>query len=55
MLDEHRTLRKYWAKALNTACHVGNQTFLWAFMKKTWYELMHGRAPRVSHFRAFGC
>jgi hypothetical protein len=19
------------------------------------YELMHGRAPRVSHFRAFGC
>jgi hypothetical protein len=24
-------------------------------LNKTCYELMHGRAPRVSHFRAFGC
>jgi hypothetical protein len=24
-------------------------------LNKTFYELMHGRAPRVSHFRAFGC
>jgi hypothetical protein len=55
MLDEHRTPRRYWAEAVNTACHVGNQTFLRAFLNKTCYELMHGRAPRVSHFRAFGC
>jgi hypothetical protein len=25
MLDEHRTLRRYWAEAMNTACHVGNR------------------------------
>jgi hypothetical protein len=55
MLDEHRTSRRYWAEAVNTACHVGNRIFLRAFLKKTCYELMHGRAPRVSHFRAFGC
>jgi hypothetical protein len=55
MLDEHRTPRRYWAEAVNTACHVGNQIFLRAFLNKTCYELMHGRAPRVSHFRAFGC
>jgi hypothetical protein len=24
-------------------------------LNKTCYELMHGRAPRVSHFKAFGC
>jgi transposase InsO family protein len=55
MLDEHRTPRRYWAEAVNTACHVGNRIFLRAFLNKTCYELMHGRAPRVSHFRAFGC
>jgi transposase InsO family protein len=29
MLDEHRTPRRYWAEAVNTACHVGNRIFLW--------------------------
>jgi hypothetical protein len=55
MLDEHRTPRRYWAEVVNTACHVGNRIFLRAFLNKTCYELMHGRAPRVSHFRAFDC
>jgi hypothetical protein len=55
MLDEHRTPRRYWAEAVNTACHVSNRTLLRAFKWKTCYELMHGRAPKVSHFRVFGC
>jgi hypothetical protein len=42
MLYEHRTTRSYWAKAVNTACHVGNRIFLRAFLNKTCYELMHG-------------
>jgi hypothetical protein len=42
MLDEHKTPRRYWAEAVNTACHVGNRIFLRAFLKKTCYELMHG-------------
>ena len=25
MLDEHRTSRKYWAEAVNTACYVSNR------------------------------
>jgi transposase InsO family protein len=37
MLDEHRTSRRYWVEAVNTACHVGNQNFLWAFVNKTCY------------------
>jgi transposase InsO family protein len=53
MLDEHRTPRRYWAEAVNTACHVSNRILLRAFKKKTCYELMHGRAPKVSHFRVF--
>jgi transposase InsO family protein len=55
MLDEHTTPRRYWAEVVSTACHVGNQIFLRAFLNKTCYELMHRRAPRVGHFRAFGC
>jgi transposase InsO family protein len=55
MLDEHKTLRRYWPEAVNTPCHVENWIFLKAFLNKTCNELMHGRAPRVSHFRAFGC
>ena len=55
MLDEHRTPRRYWAEAVNTACYVSNRIFLRAFKKKTCYELMHGRTPKVSHFHVFGC
>jgi hypothetical protein len=55
MLDEHRTPRRYGAEVVNTACHVRNRIFLRAFLNKTCYELMHGRAPRVSHFKAFSC
>src|SRR5207237_9175414 len=34
MLDEHRTPRKYWAEAINTAYYVANHIFLRAFLHK---------------------
>ena len=43
MLDEHRTPRRFWAEAINTACYVANRIFLRSFMKKTSYELRFGR------------
>ncbi|WVZ53087.1 hypothetical protein U9M48_004073 [Paspalum notatum var. saurae] len=55
MLDEHRTPRKFWAKAINTACYVSNRIFLRAVLNKTSYELRFGRQPKVSHLRVFGC
>jgi hypothetical protein len=54
MLDEHRTLRRLWAEALNTACYVSNRIYLRVHKTKTCYELMHGRTPKVSHFHVFG-
>jgi transposase InsO family protein len=39
MLDEHRTPRRFWAEAINTACHVSNHIFIRAFLNKTSYEL----------------
>jgi hypothetical protein len=55
MLDEHRTPRRFWAKAINTACHVSNHIFLRAFLNKTSYEPRFGKPPKVSHFWVFGC
>jgi hypothetical protein len=53
MLDEHRTPRRFWAEAVNTACYVSNRIYLRVRKKKTCYELMHGRTPKVSHFHVF--
>jgi hypothetical protein len=55
MLDEHRTPRRFWAEAVNTACYVSNRIYIIMHKKKTCYELMHGRTPKVSHFHVFGC
>jgi hypothetical protein len=55
MLDEHRTPRRFWAEAVNTACYVSNRIYLRVHKKKTCYELMHGHTPKVSHFHVFGC
>jgi hypothetical protein len=32
-----------------------NRIYLRVHKKKTCYELMHGRTPKVSHFHVFGC
>ncbi|WVZ88966.1 hypothetical protein U9M48_035433 [Paspalum notatum var. saurae] len=55
MLDEHRTPRRFWAEAVNTACYIANRIFLRAFLGKTSFELRFGRQPSVKHLRAFGC
>ncbi|WVZ52663.1 hypothetical protein U9M48_003701 [Paspalum notatum var. saurae] len=55
MLDEHKTPRRFWVEAVNTACYIVNRIFLRAFLGKTSYELRFGRQPSVKHLRAFGC
>ncbi|WVZ63537.1 LOW QUALITY PROTEIN: hypothetical protein U9M48_013161 [Paspalum notatum var. saurae] len=54
MLDEHRTPRRFWVEAVNTACYFVNRIFLRVFLGKTSYELRFGRQPSVKHLRAFG-
>jgi hypothetical protein len=55
MLDEHRTSRRFWAEAVNTACYVWYRIYLRVHKKITYYKLMHGHTPKVSHFHVFGC
>jgi hypothetical protein len=55
MLDEHRTPRRFWVEAINTACYISNQIFLRSLLNLTPFELRFGRQPSVSHLRPFGC
>jgi hypothetical protein len=55
MLDEHRTPRYFWTKAINTACNILNQIFVRSLLNLTLIELHFGCQPSVSHLRPFGC
>ena len=54
MLAEYNTPLRWWAEAINTACHIINRVYLHKFFKKTSYELMVGKKPNVSYFKVFG-
>jgi hypothetical protein len=54
MLDEYKTLDRFWAEAINTACYSINLLYLHRILKKTLYELLTGKKPNVSYFRVFG-
>jgi hypothetical protein len=54
MLNEYKTLDRFWAEAINIACYSINQLYLHRILKKTSYELLTGKKPNVSYFRFFG-
>jgi transposase InsO family protein len=54
MLDEYKTSDRFWAEAINTACYSINRLYLHRILKKTSYELLTGKKPKVSYFRVFG-
>jgi hypothetical protein len=55
MLDEHRTPRRFWAKAINTVYYISNRIFLCSLLNLTPFEIRFGRQSSVSHLRLFGC
>jgi hypothetical protein len=54
MLDEYKTLDRFWAEAINTACYSINRLYLHRILKKTSYELLTGKNLNASYFRVFG-
>jgi transposase InsO family protein len=54
MLDEYKTLDRFWAEAINTACYSINRLYVHRILRKTSYELLTGKKPNVSYFRVFG-
>jgi hypothetical protein len=54
ILDEHRTPRRFWTDAINTACYISNQIFLHSILNLTPFVLCFGCKPSISHLRSFG-
>jgi transposase InsO family protein len=48
MLDEYKTSDRFWAEAINMACHVTNHLYLHKLLKKISYELLTCNKPNVS-------
>ena len=53
MLLNKNLPQKFWAEAMNTACHIGNRIFFQARTKKTSYEIQREKKPKVKYFRVF--
>src|ERR1043165_8339863 len=54
MLAEYKTPIRFWAEAINTACHIINKVYLQKFLKKTSHELITSNKPNVSYLGVFG-
>jgi transposase InsO family protein len=50
MLDEYKTMDRFWAEAINMVCHATNCLYLHKLLKRTSYELLTGNKPNVSYF-----
>jgi hypothetical protein len=55
MLSEYNTPDIFWTEAINTACHAINRLYLHKVLKKSSYELLTNKKPKVSYFRLFRC
>jgi transposase InsO family protein len=49
MLDEYKTSDRFWAEAINTACHATNHLYLHKLLNEISYELVTGNKPNVSY------
>jgi transposase InsO family protein len=50
LLDEYKASDRFWAEAINTACHATKCLYLHKLLKKTSYELLTGNKLNVSYF-----
>jgi transposase InsO family protein len=50
MLDEYKTVNRFWVEAINMACHATNCIYLHKLLKKTSYEVLIGNKLNVYYF-----
>ena len=53
MLAESGLPKKFWAEAINTACHILNRAMVRPILNRTPYELLKGKKLNVSYFKLF--
>ncbi|KAH0682508.1 hypothetical protein KY290_023330 [Solanum tuberosum] len=55
MLIESNLPQNFWAEVVNIACYVTNMCLIRSLLKKTPYELLNNKKPKLNYLRAFGC
>ncbi|XP_073024240.1 uncharacterized protein [Primulina eburnea] len=55
MLTSKNLAKRFWAEALNTACHISNRVYLRSESTMTSYEIIMGKKPNLRYFHVFGC
>ena len=55
MLNSKKLANRFWAEAVNTACHIVNRVYITKGTSMTAYEIWKGRKPNVKYFQVFGC
>ena len=50
MLHEKNVAKKFWAKAINTACYTAKRVYLRVGTKQASYELWKGKKTNVKYF-----
>ena len=55
MLHGNNVYKRFWAKAINTACYTINRVYVRPGTKMTPYEICRGKPPNISYFHVFGC
>ncbi|XP_075475760.1 uncharacterized protein LOC142511387 [Primulina tabacum] len=55
MLASKNISKRFWAEALNTACHISNMVYLRNGSTMTSYEIIMGKKPNLKYFHVFGC
>jgi hypothetical protein len=45
----------FWGKAIRTAVYLLNRSPTKALDSRTPFEVWHGKKPKVSHLKVFGC
>ncbi|XP_075524511.1 uncharacterized protein LOC142556904 [Primulina tabacum] len=55
MLTSKNISKRFWAEALNTACHISNKVYLRSVSTMTSYEIIMGKKPNLKYFHIFGC
>nr|GEY33703.1 hypothetical protein [Tanacetum cinerariifolium] len=54
MLIFAKALMFLWAEAVATTCYTLNRSLVHTLHRKTYYELLKGKKPKVKYFRVFG-
>ena len=55
MLCEGNLPKYFWTEIVNTTCYILNRVLIRPILKKTPYEIWHGRRPNIGYFHVFGC